>query len=296
MIQLILMGGRIERKISAGSDQRHDPLHDHGQRPEVHQPPPDPARHRALSCTTSGMVKVSKAIFEEEGEALPRGAEPDPDPPHPLLPGHHEGAEVSRGDRGHRAAAPRALGRAGLPAEAEGGGHQPRRADRLRGGCLHRDDQQAAAPQLDDRLQRDEERAERQRAPLRPEDPEGLPGEHGDLPHRQHRPAQQLRHRPGDADTYRRRPCVPWWSSSSTSTATSWAEREIVDLLARKALFIVKAVDPKSLAPARDGRRQRAGRPRRTEPGIGGTKSAPGTVAPNPPGTVAPNPPGTVAR
>ncbi len=95
MIQLILMGGRIERKIAAGVINVTILSAIMGTVLKF-------TSHRLIQLATGallhdiGMVKVPKAILEEEGKAHRRRDEPDPHAPHPFLPGHCQGTEVSR--------------------------------------------------------------------------------------------------------------------------------------------------------------------------------------------------------
>ena len=211
MIHLILMGGRTERRISARTVNVTILSAIIGMVLKY-------TGHRLIQLATGaflhdlGMVKVPKEILRKKEKLSRRRAEPDPHAPHPRLPGHLEGAEVPRGHRDHRAAAPRALGRAGVPPTPEGRGHQPLGAHRHRGGRLRGHDQRAARPGLRHRLLRHEDVLSDNGRHFDPARAEGVPREHGHLPDRQHGAAEQLRHRPGDGQPRRRRRCARWWS------------------------------------------------------------------------------------
>jgi len=92
---------------------------------------------------------------------------------------------------------------------------------------------------LDDRLQRNEEPPQRQRAAVRPENPKVF------LESRASTPSEalfteQLRHRAGGADPFEA-PLRPAVELIIDEYGNKLGEREVIDLLGRKSLFIVKA-------------------------------------------------------
>jgi len=152
MIHLILMGGRMERKIAAGVINVTILSTIMGSVLKFTSQSAHPASQRVHFCTIRNGEGVESNI-EEEGKARPRGDEPDQDAP------IHSYRVITKDMKypeeiGSSRSSITSVGRAGVPQEAEGGGHQPLRADRRGGGCVHLNDQQQAPSKLDDRLQR----------------------------------------------------------------------------------------------------------------------------------------------
>jgi len=92
-----------------------------------------------------------------------------------------------------------------------------------------------------------EEPPQRQRAAFGPENPESLPGEHGHLPIGSICSAEQLRIG-RVVQTHSEAPLRPAVELIIDEYGNKLGEREVIEPVGRKSLFIVKAVDPKSLA------------------------------------------------